>query len=483
MSVRHPGGKPQQRSALTPADDKHRRQVVALVTLVYILLIFEGALRKWILTGVGPLLFFIRDPFVLLIYWLALRHSLFPRGNALLQAGIAFACIGVFLVVVQAAGVASGIDKWPILATYGWRNYFLYIPLPFIIGEVFEPRDVQRIVKITCIVAIPIALLVFMQFRSSPEAPINVGFGASIEQQFHGLTVDMDHTRPMGTFTSDVGQKQFDLSCLAMLMALWISPRAQRFLKSWQLMAATCAVLTCLAVSGSRGAMIGSGIIAIAAVTSAAVLRGSGASARAILLPSVIVVTAVLLYPIVFPEGYSTFMSRWNGAQAAEEQNFSLGVFGRALYGFYEFFDIMGNTPVAGYGIGLAGNASLTLGVTIPGFNGWAENDWTRHIVDLGPFFGVAYILYRVSLVAWLGITCLAGARRTGSPLPLLLFSYIGVELLYGELTGHGSVNGYGWLFAGLCLGACKMPTYPATVFDSADEPMPDSARFANLLR
>jgi hypothetical protein len=482
MTLSESGTKPRQPGAAT--DEKYRRQVVTLVTLIYLLLIFEGALRKWVLTGFGSLLFFIRDPFVLLVYWLALRHSFFPRGNALLQAGVAFGCIGVFLVAVQAAGVASGIDKWPILATYGWRNYFLYIPLPFIIGEVFEPRDVQRIVKITCLLAIPIALLVFMQFRSSPEAPINVGFGASVEQQFHGLTVDMNHTRPMGTYTSDIGQKQFDLSCFAMLLALWISPRSRRFLKSWQLMAATCAVLTCLAVSGSRGAMIGSGIVAIAAVASAAVLRGSGASARAIFLPSVLVVVAVMLYPIVFPEGYSTFMARWNGAEAAEAQNFSLGVFGRALYGFYEFFNIMGNTPIAGYGIGLAGNASLTLGVTIPGFNGWAENDWTRHIVDLGPFFGVAFIMYRVAFVSWLGVTCLAGARRTGSPLALLLFSYIGVELLYGELTGHGIVNGYGWLFAGLCLAACKLPTQVVAAVGAADEAILISPPpFANLLR
>jgi hypothetical protein len=482
MSLRPTSAIRRQPASTTPGEDRHRRQIVTLVTLIYLLLIFEGALRKWVLTGFGSLLFFIRDPIVLLVYWLALRHSLFPRGNGLLQAGVAFACVGVFLVAVQAAGVASGIDKWPILATYGWRNYFLYIPLPFIVGEVFEPKDVQRIVKITCLLAIPIALLVFMQFRSSPEAPINVGFGGSIEQQFHGLTVDMDHTRPMGTYTSDVGQKQFDLSCLAMLLALWISPASRRFLKSWQLIGGTCAVLTCLAVSGSRGAMIGSGIIVIAAVASAAVLRGSGASARAILLPSVFVVAAVMLYPIVFPEGYSTFMTRWNGAQAAEAQNFSLGVVGRALYGFYEFFNIMGNTPLAGYGIGLAGNASLTLGVTIPGFNGWAENDWTRHIVDLGPFFGVAFILYRIAFVGWLGATCLAGVRRTGSPLALLLFSYIGVELLYGELTGHGTVNGYSWLFAGLCLAACKLPTQVTTLAAPADDPMPVSARFANLL-
>jgi hypothetical protein len=470
------------RKSATSGDEKYRRQVVALVMVIYLLLIFEGAMRKWLLTSFGALLFFIRDPFVLAVYWLALRHSLFPRGNVLLQAGCLFGAVGILLVAMQALGVAGGIDKWPILVAYGWRNYFLYIPLPFVIGEVFQTRDIQRLVRITALLALPVSVLVFMQFRSSPEAPINVGFGATASQQFRGLTVDMDHTRPMGLYTSDVGQKQFDLSCIAMLLSLWISPAARRFIKPWLLLSSTCAILTCLAVSGSRGAMIGSGIIVAAAIASAAALRGAGASARAIIWPTLLVTVAVILYPIVFPEGYSTFMTRWNSSQVAESQYFSGGVFGRALYGFYEFLNFVGDTPIAGYGLGLAGNASLTLGVTIPGFKGWAENDWTRHIVDLGPILGVCFILYRVSLVAWLGTVCLAGARRTGNPLSLLMFAYIGVELLYGELTGHGTVNGYGWLFAGLCLAAAR----GRESADRADAPSSvalAAPRFANLLR
>jgi hypothetical protein len=465
------------------AQEKGRRQIVTLVTVVYLLLIFEGALRKYLLTSYGQLLFFIRDPFVLAIYWLAFRHSLFPRGNALLTAGVVFSVFGLLLIGAQTLGVASGIEKWPILAAYGWRNYFLYIPLGFVIGEVFRPADIRRIVNLTLVLAIPIALLVLLQFRSSPDAPVNVGFGASPEEQFRGLTVDVDHTRPSGTFTSDVGQKEFDASSVAMLLALWIAPAARRFLKSWQILAATCAILSCLAVGGSRGAMVHSALIVIAAVGSVAVLRGSGASARAILLPTVIIFLATILYPVVFPEGYTSFMGRWDRAAAVETQYSRLGIVARALYGFIDFFSLVGTTPIVGYGIGLAGNASLTLGVVIPGFTGWAETDWARHIVDLGPIFGVAFIIYRIVLVAWLGAVCARGARRNGDPMPLLLFAFVGIELLYGQLTGNGSVNGYGWIFAGLCIAASKSPTAESAIVDAAEQHPAGVPRFANLLR
>jgi hypothetical protein len=473
----HPAGR-------ISAQERGRRQIVRLVMLIYLLLIFEGALRKWVLASYGQILFFVRDPFVLGVYWLALKHSLYPKGSRLLIAGLGFGCIGFLIITLQAIGVASGIDQWPILALYGWRNYFLYIPLPFIVGQALGARDVERIIKMTLVLAVPIALLVLIQFRSSPEAPINIGFGVSIEQQYHGLGLDADHTRPMGTYTSDVGQNQFDVCGMAMLLSLWVLPAARRFVKSWQLLVATCALLTCLAVSGSRGAMIGSGLVAATALASSVVLKGSGVSARAILLPTMIVGVAVVAYPLVFPDGYEAFVNRWNGAAAVESQAFGLGVFGRALYSFVDFLGLMGDAPIFGYGLGLAGNASLTLGVTIPGFNGWAESDWARHIVDLGPIFGVAFILYRVTLVTWLGLACLRSARSSGSPLPLLLYAYVAVGLLYGELTGHGTINGYDWLFAGLCLAASRTATQPSVARDSATLPGAlHRPLFANLQR
>jgi hypothetical protein len=307
-----------------------------------------------------------------------------------------------------------------------------------------------------------------------------VGFGAGNAAQFHGLTVDEVHVRPMGLFTSDLGQREFTSSALAMALILWLAPASRRFIKFWLLLPATAAVLACLAIGGSRGAMVQSGIVAIAAVGSALVIPGGAVSARAVIWPIVIAVVAVFLYPVLLPEQYNAFVFRWTAAAAVETQNFQLGIFGRALYGFVDFFYLIGDTPLMGYGIGLAGNARLVLGLTIPGFAGWAESDWARHIVDLGPFVGIVFILYRVALVGWLGMRCLSGARRARDPTALLLFGYVGVELLYGQISGHGTVNGYAWLFTGFCLAATASRSSASS--EVASEPvMP--RRFANLMR
>ncbi len=472
--------------------ERARRRIVSLVMLVYLLLIFEGALRKWLLPSFGQLLFFIRDPFVLWIYWLAARNGFIPRGQPLLIAGIAFGVTTVFWLGLQAAGPASGVPQWPLLAAYGWRNYFLYIPLPFIISLTFLRQDLHRLIKVSLALAIPIALLVLLQFRAAPDAPINVGFGG-LSQQFRGLGIDENHTRPMGTFTSDVGQKQFVVSCVAMLLSLWIAPKARRFLKPWQLMAATFAVLSCLAVSGSRGSVLASGVVTFAAVGSSAVLRGKGGSMRAFLLPLIIVAAAVLLYPIVFPDGYAAFMGRWNIAAEVESQSYHYGLVGRTFLSLIDFVYLLGETPLVGYGLGFAGNATAVLGITIPGLNSWAESDWARHIVDLGPLLGIAFMVYRITLVFWLMKMAWIGARRSGDPLPLLLLAYFALDLMYGQVTGHGTINGYVWIFSGLCLAACRTSdaresasvARPGGVPGGAPGGVPRRAAplFANLMR
>jgi hypothetical protein len=467
---------------MSAASEGGRRKLVALITLIYLLLIFEGALRKWALPSMSQALFFVRDPFVLLAYWMAFRHGFFPRNSPFLMAGVAISFCAFLLVAAQLLTAAGSVDGALLLAGYGFRNYFLYIPLAFVIGEVFRRPDLERIVKITLLLAVPVSALMFLQFISPLDSPVNVGFGSAESLQFRGLTVDQVHTRPMGLFTSDLGQREFTASAVAMVLSLWLTPAARRFVKFWLLLPATGAVLACLAVSGSRGAVLASGIVLVAAVTCAFVIRGGGVSARAVIWPSVIAVVAVVLYPVLFPEQYTAFTSRWDAAAQVENRHFQFGIFGRALYGFVDFYYLIGDTPLLGYGLGLAGNARLVLGIEIPGFQGWAENDWARHIVDLGPFVGVVFILYRVGLVGWLGMRCLSGARRMRDPTALLLFAYVGVELLYGQISGHGTVNGYAWLFTGFCLAATAS-TRSGEATETASEPVLRQPRFANLMR
>jgi len=80
-------------------------------------------LRKWIFPQANKLLFFIRDPFVLYIYYLALRYDLWPRSSVFLKVGLILAALFIplnFPAVDNHARQPSG-------RIYGWRNYFFYL--------------------------------------------------------------------------------------------------------------------------------------------------------------------------------------------------------------------------------------------------------------------------------------------------------------------------------------------------------------------
>ena len=133
-------------------------------------------------------------------------------------------------------------------------------------------------------------------------------------------------------------------------------------------------------------------------------------------------------------------------------------MFGRALFGLIDFIRLLDIVPALGYGLGYGGNASITLGASIDGVKPGqlVETDFARHMVDLGPAFGVCYIAFRTGLVIWLLRLVLMATRRVADPLPMMLFSYVGFVLLQGQITGNGSINIYGWLFAGLCIAATR---------------------------
>jgi hypothetical protein len=457
-------------SPRSPARELARRRLVRLVFAIYLLALFEGALRKYLLPQFGQYIFFIRDPIVAWTYVLATRAGLWPRRETMLQV-VLWACgLGVVLLVLQLAfGAPSELRL--LLGAYGWRAYFFYPPLALLIGAQFERDDLLRLARFTLLLAVPVALLVAGQFFSSPTATINVGTAEDRLLQFRDLAVDTAHVRPTGLFSSSAGQQQFVASAVALLMALVITPAARRSAGLALLLAGGAALLTCLGLSGSRGTVVQAAMVMLFALLVALLGRGAAVRARAAAIPLVLMVGAVVLYPVVFPEGFAAFATRWT--TAAHEEREVGGIFGRALGGFTDFIRLVDAVPPLGVGLGFGGNAATLLKATVDGVQPgvYAETDYSRHMVDLGVACGVAYILLRFAFAGWMLRRVLGATRRSGDPLPMMLFAYAGYVILLGQITGNGSINVYGWLFAGLCLAACRVAGGPAPVATRALAP------------
>ena len=463
------------RAPALPAQERARRRAVRLVFALLLLAFLEGVLRKWVMPQVGSYIFFLRDPVLLWLYVHAWRHHLWPRRSAALNVSWVMAGIGALLLLLQAATGGESDHRW-LLGAYGWRAYFLYTPMAFLVGALFRRDDLLRLARVLLVLAVPVAVLVAAQFAASPGAPINVGIAEEKELQFHGITLNAERTRPTGPFASVAGQQQYVAASIAMLLAFFVSPRRLSQPGLPLLLAGAAGLLSCLALSGSRGMVLQCALSVLAAAAVGLVARGGGVKGRAFLWPVLITGAALLAYPLLFPEGYSAFVERWQGAAIAESKTFEQsGVFGRALYGLVDFAGVIDHVPLLGLGLGFGGNAATTLKARIDGVPvaGLAETDFSRHMVDLGPLFGIGYIVFRLALAVWLTRLALRATRGQGDPLPLLLWSYTAYVVVMGQITGQGTINFFGWLFTGLLIAACRplSAPVPAPVAVSAAAP------------
>src|SRR3981081_4124359 len=85
-----------------PGKEKALKYVRGLIWTYFVLLIFEGTLRKWILPQYSDILLVVRDPVVIAIYLLAIKARVFPRNGYMLALGvISFLSWLVSLVVLE----------------------------------------------------------------------------------------------------------------------------------------------------------------------------------------------------------------------------------------------------------------------------------------------------------------------------------------------------------------------------------------------
>jgi hypothetical protein len=446
--------------AFGPIAEKHRRLVVRLIFTIYLLALFEGVLRKWVAPQWGRPLFFIRDPFVLAIYILVFsRRTRFRMG--ILEMGCLFAAAGLVLIVAQQIG---NTPLPPVLVAYGWRNYFFYLPLAFIIGRYLELRDLELLVNATALISVAMSILIIVQFFSPPGSPINAGLGDNPDDIYVNMGLPGGFVRVTGTWTSNLGVTAFAASAVAFAISMWLARNRSRSLRSYVLLAcSTAGALVCVSLSGSRGAYVWSGLILVMAVGGLSLSSGL-LGVRAGVLITVLVASGCVIIPVLFPDAIRSFQKRWSGAEESEEQAYgSGGIFGRAVYEVFSFRFLLEKAPLQGYGLGSAGNGAWRLGTRSQVIDftdseevAAAETDWGRNILELGPVFGCMFIAYRVVFVMWMGKTALAATMRSGHPLPWLLFAFVGVMMFNGQITANGTANAYGWLFTGFCLAAAN---------------------------
>ncbi len=437
----------QGRSA--PDDLRALRPLRWLIFLYFILLIIEGALRKWVAPQLSDPLLIIRDPVVLAIYYLALRARVFPRNGYVASLAI----IAVLSFIVGLLVLMPYVRPLPLLLVnlFGVRSNFLHLPLIFVIAKVFDADDVKRIGWWTLVVMIPMALLMVAQFTASPDSFINRAAGLGEGQQ---ITAGGGKIRPPGTFSFVTGTVYYVSAATAFLLYGALSTTAYR---NWLLASGGFAIALAVVVSGSRS-LVGSVVLVVLSLGAILLLRPSAVNKFGRNLFLAVLVALIMTRLPIFSEGVDILSERFTAASEAADSSIAGGLISRTLSGFTEGFARLDAVPWGGYGLGIGTNGGARFLVGRAAFL-LAEGEWARVLLESGPILGIAFLLWRTVLTGRIGYLSL-NALRKGEILPILLFSAGFLALLNGQL-GQPTSLGFAVVLNGLCLAATRRKDPP----------------------
>ncbi|ACB76536.1 hypothetical protein [Opitutus terrae] len=403
-----------------------------------VLLIFEGALRKWVLPSLADPLLIVRDPVAIAIYCAALFSGRLPMN------GFVITIIGLALASI-AASFAAGQTNLLVLG-YGLRINYGHLPLIWIMAQTLTRKDVERMGCFLLLVAIPMTLLMVWQFRSPMSAWINKGVGGDEGGQIFGA---LGRIRPPGFFSFITGPQAF-----FPLAAAFFLYQASGNRRLWWpiLVASGLAVLIALPVSISRTAMIATGIVVAAFVASmprAGIGFGPGFKA----LITLAAVGVVVSFLPIFSEGREAFMSRWETAASTTATGDAWSsIVGRILGGFTQPFQWAANAPFFGNGIGVGSNVGARLLAGRVGFL-LAEDEWSKVFLELGPVLGAAFLGFRVFLTIHLGLRALRALFFDRDNLPILIFAAAAVPIALNQWAPP-TVLGFAVVGGGLLLAS-----------------------------
>jgi hypothetical protein len=389
-----------------------------LFWLYFLLLIFEGALRKWVLPGFSAPLLLVRDPVAVLIIIEAHRTNKWPERWSVVVGVLACALLGLCLWQM-----ILGDNSW-IAAVYGLRSYLLPFPVAFIMGENLDREDLRKFGAATLWLMLPLAALEVAQYLAPQSSILNAGAYKGAEQIYY---VE-EHVRASGTFSFVAGPTFFNAIVAALLFYGLMN---QKFARKWLLWAAVFALVLSVPAVGSRtlvaelaGVVVCAGIAAMFGVPQLIkVVR--------IVIPLLAVYFLVSLLPIFSSAAESLRARSTNaystegGMQQAMVQRTSGSIIDALIKTDYS------SRPLGiGMGRGAAAVSALSTGRVqfVAG-----EYEFIRELVELGPFPGIVFSLFRFLLALSLTFSAIKCAQRR-EPLALLLVTPLFATLCFGIL-------------------------------------------------
>ncbi|RZL88614.1 MAG: O-antigen polysaccharide polymerase Wzy [Variovorax sp.] len=395
---------------------------------VLLILVFEGAVRKWVTNAASLPLVALRDVLALGLVVYAWQGGYFRRYKKIAAVLFAWTCLVFGWGLMQLVGGEST----PVIMIIGMRFWLLYVWFAVAAAATLNEADFRAAIYVAAGLVLVMAPLAVLQHFS----PI----GARINKQLDGdegvFVVVTGVVRTTGTFSFTSGYSTF-LSLIAPLVFGILGAKKRTRLHHLFAIAVFVALLVGSLVSGSRTTAVSSSAMFLAYLFGRLMfskMRQKPKAAVAVVMA--LVLTAIFAY--VFRQSIGYTQERFE--QASEMEDF----LGRILTIFFGESGISNAITWLGYGVGYGSNLANFVRTGSVGFFVPAETESGRILVE-GGLLGVAFIALKVILVV-VGITkSIRLSAKTNSPFPMLVWLSTMVAVItwsaIGQLTSNGMLG------------------------------------------
>lgn len=422
----------------------YRRWWLAVRWLL-VLIVVDGAIRKWVLPGQQQLVYLVKDFLVLGIY-----AGFLASGNRIRRVRPPAAVVVPLIACALWGGFEIFNPRLPslLVGIFGWKSYFWYAPLLWVVPAAFRDlSDFERFVRRYALLVLPVVALGLLQFRAPTTSVLNRYAWGEVEDTVGRVATfgQLGAARVTSTFSYITGYSTF-LVAVGILLMVALALRGFRVRGNGLLWLALLAIPIGVLVSGSRGPLIL--LAGIFPMLFLFARRGVAEQSRALLrLVSAVAIGAVLISFVAMP-ALEAFTYR---VQSTEED-----VLARALQPLFEPFEVMDLVGPFAYGIGATHQAVSALvpdlrpGSWLDGIE--AETESTRVMIELGPLGFLAHFGYRIALV----VMAFGIARRARQPASRIVALGAAFFLL-AQLPGAIVFNVYGGIFFWFLAGAALL--------------------------
>ncbi|WP_257710809.1 hypothetical protein [Gramella sp. MT6] len=407
------------------------------VWLYFWLLIFEGALRKWILPGLAEPLLVVRDPLAIWLIYKCFTNNIWrPNNYVVVMWGLTILSLAITMIMGHGNLV---------VAIYGFRIMAIHFPLIFVIGKIFNKNDVIELGRIMLWTTIAMTILVGIQFYSPQSAWVNIGVGG--DTQGSGFSGAAGFYRVPGTFSFTNGLSLFYGFSAAYIFYFWASLGVVKVNKLI-LIISSVALLAAIPLSISRGVLME---IILSAIFMFAIVGKDPRTIKSII--AVVIASVGLFFALgnfsFFETASSAFVERFNVASSVEG-GLEGTLLDRFLGGLYMAVTDA-NASFTGLGLGMGTNAGAKMMLGRREFL-IAEGEWGRLIGEMGFILGVIAILIRGSLVIQM-LKKSWSAIKLENKLPWMLMSFGAVNILQGQWA-QPTALGFSALIGGLVIAS-----------------------------